>query len=126
MLLIFGIAIEIPFFVILLNLAGVVSGKTLGRYRPWIIIGVFVFAAVATPSTDPFSMLMLAIPLQCSSSSPRSSPLVDRRPRRGATAPTSGTTTSALADLMSDRRGRARLDPFDLPEWLGATGGLDP
>jgi sec-independent protein translocase protein TatC len=64
MLLIFGIAMEIPFFVILLNLAGVVSGKTLGRYRPWIVIGVFVFAAVATPSTDPFSMLMLAIPLQ--------------------------------------------------------------
>ena len=63
MLLIFGIAMEIPFFVILLNLAGVVSGKTLGRYRPWIVIGVFVFAAVATPSTDPFSMLMLAIPL---------------------------------------------------------------
>ncbi len=64
MLLIFGIAMEIPFFVILLNLAGIVSGKALGRYRPWIVIGVFVFAAVATPSTDPFSMLMLAIPLQ--------------------------------------------------------------
>jgi sec-independent protein translocase protein TatC len=64
MLLIFGIAMEIPFFVILLNLAGVVSGRALGRYRPWIVIGVFVFAAVATPSTDPFSMLMLAIPLQ--------------------------------------------------------------
>lgn len=63
MLLIFGIAMEIPFFVILLNLAGVVSGKALGRYRPWIVIGTFVFAAVATPSTDPFSMLMLAIPL---------------------------------------------------------------
>ena len=64
MLLIFGVAMEIPFFVILLNLAGIVSGRTLGRYRPWIVIGVFVFAAVATPSTDPFSMLMLAIPLQ--------------------------------------------------------------
>jgi sec-independent protein translocase protein TatC len=50
-------------FVIMLNLAGVVSGKALGRYRPWIIIGVFVFAAVATPSTDPYSMLMLAIPM---------------------------------------------------------------
>ncbi len=63
MLLIFGVAMEIPFFVILLNLAGIVSGRALGRYRPWIIIGTFVFAAVATPSTDPFSMLMLAIPL---------------------------------------------------------------
>jgi sec-independent protein translocase protein TatC len=63
MLLIFGIAFEIPLFVIMLNLAGVVSGKALGRYRPWIILGTFVFAAVATPSTDPFSMLMLAIPM---------------------------------------------------------------
>jgi sec-independent protein translocase protein TatC len=63
MLLVFGIAFEIPLFVIMLNLAGVVSGKALGRYRPWIIIGTFVFAAVATPSTDPFSMLMLALPM---------------------------------------------------------------
>ncbi|MBJ7359534.1 MAG: twin-arginine translocase subunit TatC [Nocardioides sp.] len=63
MLLVFGIAFEIPLFVIMLNLAGVVSGKTLGRYRPWIVIGTFVFAAVATPSTDPFSMLFLAVPM---------------------------------------------------------------
>jgi sec-independent protein translocase protein TatC len=63
MLLVFGIAFEIPLFVIMLNLAGVVSGKALGRYRPWIVIGTFVFAAVATPSTDPFSMLFLAIPM---------------------------------------------------------------
>jgi sec-independent protein translocase protein TatC len=63
MLLVFGIAFEIPLFVVLLNLAGVVSGRVLAQYRPWIILGVFVFAAVATPSTDPFSMLMLAIPM---------------------------------------------------------------
>jgi sec-independent protein translocase protein TatC len=63
MLLVFGIAFEIPLFVVLLNLAGVISGRALGHYRPWIIVGVFVFAAVATPSTDPFSMLMLAIPM---------------------------------------------------------------
>ncbi len=63
MLLVFGVAFEIPLFVVMLNLAGVVSGKALGRYRPWIVIGTFVFAAVATPSTDPFSMLFLAIPM---------------------------------------------------------------
>jgi sec-independent protein translocase protein TatC len=63
MLLVFGLSLEIPFFVVLLNLAGVVSGKALGRYRPWIVLGTFVFAAVATPSTDPFSMLLLAIPM---------------------------------------------------------------
>ena len=63
MLLVFGIAFEIPLFVVLLSLAGVISGRSLGRHRPWIIVGAFVFAAVATPSTDPFSMLMLAIPM---------------------------------------------------------------
>jgi sec-independent protein translocase protein TatC len=63
MLLIFGVAMEIPLFVVLLNLAGVVSGRALGKHRPWIVIGTMVFAAVATPSTDPFSMLMLAIPM---------------------------------------------------------------
>lgn len=62
-LLVFGVAFEIPVFVVLLNLAGVLSGKTLGAYRSWIIVGIFVFAAVATPSTDPFSMLLLAIPM---------------------------------------------------------------
>ena len=63
MLLIFGISFEIPLFVILLNLAGVVSARQLAEYRAWIIVGVFLFAAVATPSTDPFSMIMLAIPM---------------------------------------------------------------
>src|SRR4051812_24477959 len=63
MLLVFGVSFEIPLFVLLLNLAGVVSGRTLGHHRPWIVVGTFVFAAVATPSTDPFSMLMLAVPM---------------------------------------------------------------
>ncbi len=63
MLLVFGIAFEIPLFVVLLNLVGVLPGRALARYRPWIILGTFVFAAVATPSTDPFSMCFLAVPM---------------------------------------------------------------
>lgn len=63
MLLVFGVSFEIPLFVVMLSLAGVVSGAALGRHRPWIIVGTFIFAAVATPSTDPFSMLMLALPM---------------------------------------------------------------
>lgn len=62
-LLVFGLAFEIPVFVVLLNLAGIVSGKALGRYRPWIIVGIFVFAAAATPSTDPFTMTFMAVPM---------------------------------------------------------------
>ncbi|HEY7042066.1 MAG TPA: twin-arginine translocase subunit TatC [Nocardioidaceae bacterium] len=62
-LLVFGVAFEIPLFVVLLNLAGVVRGRHLARWRAWIIFGTFVFAAVATPSTDPITMLLLAFPM---------------------------------------------------------------
>jgi sec-independent protein translocase protein TatC len=62
-LLVFGIAFEIPVFVVLLNMAGIVKGKALGAYRPWIIVGTFVFAAAATPSTDPFTMTFMAVPM---------------------------------------------------------------
>ena len=62
-LLVFGLSFNIPVFVVLLNFAGVVKGRQLAAYRPWIVIGTFVFAAVATPSTDPFSMLFLAGPM---------------------------------------------------------------
>ncbi|MEV7396371.1 twin-arginine translocase subunit TatC [Aeromicrobium sp. NPDC092404] len=63
MMLVFGVAAEIPLVVILLNRLGVVSGRQLASSRPWTVIGVFVFAAIATPSTDPLSMLFLAVPM---------------------------------------------------------------
>jgi sec-independent protein translocase protein TatC len=62
-LFVFGIAFEIPLFVVLLNLAGVVKGKSLGAHRAWIIVGVFIFAAIATPSADPFTMTLMAVPM---------------------------------------------------------------
>jgi sec-independent protein translocase protein TatC len=63
MMLVFGVAAEIPLVVVLLNRLGIVSGKQLASARPWTIVGIFVFAAVATPSTDPLSMLFLAVPM---------------------------------------------------------------
>lgn len=62
-LFVFGISMLIPVFVVLLNLAGVVKGVQLGKYRPWIVVGTFIFAAVATPSTDPFTMTFMAVPM---------------------------------------------------------------
>jgi sec-independent protein translocase protein TatC len=97
MLLVFGLALEIPFFVVLLNLAGVVSGRTLGRYRPWIILGTFVFAAVATPSTDPISMLFLALPmLALFMLSEVIARVVDRRRKRDRTPQWSDDEASTL------------------------------
>jgi sec-independent protein translocase protein TatC len=97
MLLVFGLALEIPFFVVLLNLAGVVSGRTLGKYRPWIILGTFVFAAVATPSTDPISMLFLALPmLALFMLSEVIARVVDRRRKRDRTPQWSDDEASTL------------------------------
>ena len=63
MMLVFGVAAEIPLVVVLLNRLGIVSSGQLQRARPWTIVGIFVFAAVATPSTDPLTMLFLAVPM---------------------------------------------------------------
>lgn len=62
-LLVFGISFQIPVFVVMLNLVGVLKGAQLGKYRPWIIVGTFIFAAVATPSADPFTMTLMAVPM---------------------------------------------------------------
>ena len=63
MFLVFGIAFVMPVFLVGLNLAGVVSGRQLLKaWRP-VILGAFVFAAVATPSGDPWTMSALALPM---------------------------------------------------------------
>ncbi len=58
-----GVAFLLPVVLVGLNLAGVVSGKKLGKYRTYAIFGCFVFGAIVTPSTDPFSMCAIAIPM---------------------------------------------------------------
>jgi sec-independent protein translocase protein TatC len=62
MLAIFGIAFELPLVFALLNVAGVLTHERFRKWRRMIIFCVFLFAAVATPSPDPISMLLLAVP----------------------------------------------------------------
>jgi sec-independent protein translocase protein TatC len=62
MLTIFGIAFELPLGFVLLNVAGVLTHQRFAKWRRMIIFCVFLFAAVATPSPDPISMLLLAVP----------------------------------------------------------------
>jgi sec-independent protein translocase protein TatC len=63
MLLIFGVSFELPVLVVMLNRAGVVSYAKLRHWTRGIVFGLFVFAAVATPSQDPISMMALAVAL---------------------------------------------------------------
>ena len=114
MLLVFGVAFEIPLFVVLLNLAGVVSGRALGQYRAWIVVGTFVFAAVATPSTDPFSMLMLAIPMTLLFlASEGIARLVDRHRRRSDPLGALDDDEISPLDVPADPVRRSSLDEDD-------------
>jgi sec-independent protein translocase protein TatC len=62
MLLIFGATFELPLFVVILNFAGVLTHARIRKWRRTLLFGIFVFAAVATPSQDPITMLALALP----------------------------------------------------------------
>jgi sec-independent protein translocase protein TatC len=62
-ILLFGIAFELPVFLITFNLIGFLSGKAILKpWRAWVF-GITLFVAGFTPSADPLSMLALAIPL---------------------------------------------------------------
>ena len=63
MVIVFGLSFELPLLLIMLNLTGMVSGKRMLGWWRGMILGITVFAAVATPSTDPISMLALAGPI---------------------------------------------------------------
>ncbi|MDF3299833.1 twin-arginine translocase subunit TatC [Streptomyces tropicalis] len=63
MILIFGGAFELPLLLVMLNFAGIVTGHRMAGWWRGVVMGVFVFGAVATPTTDPFGMIALAAPI---------------------------------------------------------------
>ncbi len=61
--LVFGVGFLLPLLAVLLNLAGVLSARAfIGAWR-WLVLGVFVFAAMATPDGSPLTMTVLALPI---------------------------------------------------------------
>lgn len=63
MVLVFAVSFEFPLLVVMLNRVGVLSAQRLRSWGRAIVFGIVVFAAVATPSQDPFTMLALAGPM---------------------------------------------------------------
>lgn len=63
LMLIFGIAFELPLLIIMLNLVGVLPYRWLRRWQRVGIFLIFLFAGVATPTPDPFTMCAMAVPM---------------------------------------------------------------
>ncbi|WP_028801603.1 twin-arginine translocase subunit TatC [Streptomyces sp. 142MFCol3.1] len=63
MVVVFGLSFELPLLLVMLNLTGVLTGKRMLGWWRGMIMGITVFAALATPSTDPLTMLALAGPI---------------------------------------------------------------
>jgi sec-independent protein translocase protein TatC len=63
MMFLFGITFEFPVVLVGLELAHVVTPAQLLHVWRWAVIGLTLIAAVFTPSGDPLSMLVLAVPL---------------------------------------------------------------
>jgi len=62
MVFLIGIVFEFPAVAMVLSKLGVIDRGTLRKYRRHAFIAILVLAALITPS-DPFSMLVLAIPM---------------------------------------------------------------
>ncbi len=63
MCLAFGICFELPLVVLALAKLGVVSAKFLRDKRPYVIVLIFIVAAVITPTTDMVNQCLLAVPM---------------------------------------------------------------
>jgi sec-independent protein translocase protein TatC len=59
----FGLGFELPLVLVFLAAAGVVDSSQMRRWRRWAFLGTAIFAAVATPTQDPYTMLLMWIPL---------------------------------------------------------------
>jgi sec-independent protein translocase protein TatC len=59
----FGLSFEFPILLIFLTLVGVISSERLRAWRRWALLGIAVFAAVITPSSDPYTMLAMMVPM---------------------------------------------------------------
>jgi sec-independent protein translocase protein TatC len=63
MMMVTGIVFEMPLFVMGLAKIGIVRSSQLLKWWRYAIIGAFVASAIVTPSIDPFTQILVAVPM---------------------------------------------------------------
>lgn len=63
LVLAFGITFELPMVLIFLAIVGIVTSQWMRRHRRHAIVVCFIIGAVATPSQDPYTNTLMAVPL---------------------------------------------------------------
>jgi sec-independent protein translocase protein TatC len=58
-----GAVFEFPLVIVLLVWLGIVTTEFLRKYRRHAIVVIFIIAAIVTPTPDPFTQTMFAVPL---------------------------------------------------------------
>ena len=63
LLIVFGVAFELPIAIFFLSSAGLVTHRGLWRFNRWAVVLAFVTAAILTPGPDVVSQVAMAVPL---------------------------------------------------------------
>ncbi len=63
LLLVFGLAFELPLVLMFLGFVGIINSGHMVNWWKYAVVAIFVIAAIATPTTDPVTMLFMAGPL---------------------------------------------------------------
>lgn len=63
LILAFGLSFEFPLLLIFLAGVRVITSAQMRRWRKYAYFGIAVFAAIATPTQDPYTMLLMTAPL---------------------------------------------------------------
>lgn len=63
LLLVFGFAFLLPELLVALNRLGLLKGTTMLKGWRWAVLAIFTFMAFANPLPDPWSMILMALPI---------------------------------------------------------------
>jgi sec-independent protein translocase protein TatC len=114
MMFFFGLGFLFPVVVIMLNFAGVVTAKRLLGWWRIAVFLMFVFAAIVTPTPDPFNMTILALSMALLYFGAVGVAFINDR-RRGRRDPYANLADDEVSPIEP-------TSPVDAPQWGGSNG----